>query len=414
MGILLAGDYDRNVYEEISEDDQVVFSDTVFKLAKSHPENFVQQLSWALSDNSDDLFFNESVNGPAACFHSRIWLESWLKTLGKCQKKSLKFLTGKIGGQTIVAIPLVVKFGKFVTCVEFAGQNVSDYNIPIVHQNLEPFLSQAMLNGIMQQIAELFPDADCVDFRKILLNDAAPSKKVVHWQEDTELTHLCALTGDWEHDLSQFIGKSTKKKLKKKLRKLETFGAVTFEDVTATSRRADAAEKLINWKAYQLKDLGAASVYNNAGFCDFLRTTIMEDDSGMVRLFSMNIDDEPIALIYALCLDDCWFLYQMSYTSHEPGKYSPGYHLLLHVMEIACSQNVTMFDFGWGNEAYKHRFATQSKPLYNAFCPLTTKGKLALRLCNSKMAAKNFVKSNKYLQFAAKFGLRTIGKFQTN
>lgn len=414
MGILLAVDYDQNLYEEISEDDQDVFSNAVFKLAKSHPENFVQQLSWKLSDKPDDLFFSESALGPAACFHSRIWLESWLKTLGKCEKTSLQFLTGKMGGQTIIAIPLTVKPGKFVTCVEFAGQNVSDYNIPIVHQNLEPYLSQPMLNAIVQQIAELFPDADCVDFRKVLLDEAAPSKDEVQWQEDAELTHLCALTGDWEHDLSQFIGKSTKKKLKKKLRKLETFGTVTFEDVTAASRRAEAGEKLINWKAHQLKDLGAASVYNNTGFCDFLRATIVEDNSGMVRLFSMNIDDEPIALIYALCFDDYWFLYQMSYTSEEPGKYSPGYQLLLHVMEIACHQNVRMFDFGWGNEAYKHRFATQSKPLYNAFCPLTTKGKLALRLCNSKMSAKNFVKSNRYLQSAAKFGLRTIGKFQTN
>ncbi|MFK8036025.1 MAG: GNAT family N-acetyltransferase [Hyphomicrobiales bacterium] len=414
MGILLAVDYDQNLYEGISEDDQVVFSNAVFKLAKSHPENFVQQLSWKLSDKPDDLFFNESALGPAACFHSRIWLESWLKTLGKCEKTSLQFLTGKMGGQTIIAIPLTVKPGKFVTCVEFAGQNVSDYNIPIVHQNLEPYLSQPMLNAIVQQIAELFPDADCVDFRKVLLDEAAPCKDEVQWQEDAELTHLCALTGDWEHDLSQFIGKSTKKKLKKKLRKLETFGKVTFEDVTAASRRAEAGEKLINWKAHQLKDLGAASVYNNTGFCDFLRATIVEDNSGMVRLFSMNINDEPIALIYALCFDDYWFLYQMSYTSEEPGKYSPGYQLLLHVMEIACHQNVRMFDFGWGNEAYKHRFATQSKPLYNAFCPLTTKGKLALRLCNSKMSAKNFVKTNRHLQSAAKFGLRTIGKFQTN
>ena len=216
MGILLAVDYERALHEEASSDDQVVYSDAVFMLAKSHPESFVNQLSWTLSDNPDELFFTDSALGPAACFHSRIWLESWLKTLGNCEKKSLKFLTGKFGGQTIIAIPLTVKPGKFVTCVEFPGQNVRDYNIPIVHQNHAPFLSQSMLNAILQQIAELFPDADCIDFRKVLLDDAASSKDVVQWQEDAELTHLCVLSGDWDNDLSQLSGKSTKKKLKKK------------------------------------------------------------------------------------------------------------------------------------------------------------------------------------------------------
>lgn len=412
MGVLLAVDYDKQQFEGIFQDDQAIVSGIIFKLAKSQPESFIQQLSWALSDDPADLFFDDIAKGPASCFHSRVWIESWFKTLGRCEKKSIHFATGKIGGQTIIAIPLIVIPGKLVTCVEFAGQNVSDYNVPMVHNQLEPHLSQPLLNAIMQQIAKMIPEADCVHFKKILLDQAGPLHDGVRWQEDAERTHLCVLTGDWDQDLSQFIGSSTKKKLKKKFRKLETFGAVTFEEVTEPARREYAGDKLIGWKAHQLKDLGAASIYENPGFCNFLKTTIRDDESGMVRLFAMNIDNEPIALIYALCFEEYWFLYQMSYTSEEPGKYSPGYHLLLHVMEAACRQNVKMFDFGWGNETYKQRFATQSKPLYNAFQPLTRKGRFALQLCNSKTSAKNLVKSSKHLQSAAKFGLRTIGKFQ--
>lgn len=413
MGILLAADYDLKQFEEISKNDKSIVSGIIFKLAKSQPENFIGQLSWSLSDDSNDLFFNDQARGSAACFHSRIWMESWFKTLGKCEKKSIRFATGKIGGQTIIAIPLMIVPGRFVTCVEFAGQTVSDYSVPMVHKHLEPHLSQELLNAIIQQIAGMFPQADCVDFRKVFLEQANLTNDVIQWQEDPEHTHLCALTGNWDHDLSQFIGKSTSKKLRKKLRKLETFGTVTFEDVRDPSRRYCAGEKLIEWKAHQLKDLGAASVYENPDFCRFLKATIRDDDSGMVRLFSMNIDDEPIALIYALCTQDYWFLYQMSYTPDEPGKYSPGYQLLLHVMETACRQNVKTFDFGWGNESYKRRFATQSKPLYNAFMPLTRKGRLAFQLCKSKRSAKNLIKSNRHLQSAAKFGLRAIGKLQT-
>ncbi|MEP0521578.1 MAG: GNAT family N-acetyltransferase [Hyphomicrobiales bacterium] len=412
MGILLAVDYDQKQFEEISEDDKGIVSGIIFKLAKSQPENFIKQLSWTLSDNPDDLFIDDDAKGPGACFHSRIWMESWSKTLGKCEKKSIRFATGRIGGQTIVAIPLMIVPGTFVTRIEFAGQTVSDYNVPVVHKHLEPHLSQELFDAIIQQIAHMFPNADCVDFRKVFLEHAASKKEVTLWQEDPERTHHCGLTGDWDHDLSQFIGKSTSKKLRKKLRKLETFGTVTFEDVMEPTRRRYAGDKLIQWKARQLKDLGAASVYENTGFCNFLKATICNDDSGMVRLFSMNINNEPIALIYALCLEDYWFLYQMSYTAEEPGKYSPGYHLLLNVMERACRQNVKTFDFGWGNEPYKRRFATQSKSLYNVFRPLTLKGQIAFQLCNSKRVVKNLVKSSQHLQSAAKFALRTIGKLQ--
>lgn len=412
MGILLAVDHDVQSFEKISIDDQTVFSETIFRLAKSHPESFIKQLSWEFSDRIDDLFFDESTQGPAACFHARIWIESWLKTLGRNDRKSIHFVTGKFAGQTVVSMPLIVSPGKFVTCVEFAGQNVSDYNVPNLHTRLEPFVSQAMLEAIMQKVAKLFPNADCIDFRKVLLENTSSASGEVKWQEDAELTHLCKLSGDWDNDVSQFIGKSTTKKLRKKLRKLETFGTVSYEQVTDDCRRKQAGEKLIEWKARQLKDLGAASIYENAGFCSFLRTTIAEDTSGLVRLFSMNIDEEPIALIYALCFENYWFLYQMSYTADEPGKYSPGSQLLLHVMEMACRKNVEVFDFGWGNEIYKRRFATTSKPLYNAFFPITRKGKLAFQICNSKMQIKNFVKSKQTLQSAAKFGLRMLGRWQ--
>ncbi|MEP3277937.1 MAG: GNAT family N-acetyltransferase [Stappiaceae bacterium] len=378
-----------------------------FTLARTEPENFLKQVTWHVSDAIDDMFIEQAAESPASCFHARIWIESWAKSIAADRHVSVKVVVGSISDVPVIAIPMCSISTGLLTSVQFTGQDVCDYNTPIVHRELSFFSSRQLMEYICLEAPHLFSDADCFDLRKCLFEDDMLPEKGALWQEEPDNAHLCHLSGNWEEDLPHFVGKSSRKSLKRKLKKLQSMGDVTFREASTEAHRKLAIEKLIDWKTEQLKDLGAASIFQSRPFCDLLRTAVMEDRSDQVRVFGMYIDEKPVALTLMLCRESRWFLYQTAYTSEEAGKYSPGYLLLLHIMEEASNQNIPIFDFGWGNEAYKARFATFSLCLYRAFVPLSLKGRIARYVLNTVLVAKELAKSNRYTRFAATFMLRT-------
>ena len=234
----------------------------------------------------------------------------------------------------------------------------------------------------------------------------------MRWQEDSEQVHHCSLSGDWEKDLSRFIGKSSRSSLKRKLKKLKALGEVTFGEIETHHAKEHAIGKLCEWKEKQLEELGSANIFSHGPFNNFLKSTVVQDSGGLVRLFGMFIDGKPIALVHMICSSKRWFLYQTAYTTEKERKYSPGYMLMLNVMEEACRKGVPIFDFGWGNEPYKLRFASQSLPLHHAFLSLTIKGQFVRISKNIMERTKKFVKSNYLARSVATLMLRILGSMK--
>lgn len=378
------------------------------------PETLLTRVSWRISDNTDEIFIDPSMESPASCFRAPIWIESWAKTTASDRRVSTKILIGSMSDVPVIAIPMCSISTGLLTRIQFFGQDVCDYNAPVFHQDLAPLSSLQVMDFICREAPRLFPDADCLDLRKCLFEIDEDSGMASRWREEPDSAHLSHLSGNWEEDLSQFVGKSSRKSLKRKLKKLQSMGNVVFREPETAREKELAIKTLIEWKSEQLKQLGTANIFQNRNFRDLLTTAAVDDQSGLVRLFGMYLDDTPIAMTLMLCRDSRWFLYQTAYTADEPGKYSPGYLLLLHIMEQAAGRNVPVFDFGWGNESYKARFATVSQPLYRAYVPLSVKGRIAHHVFNAKIGIKEFVKANKHMHSAATFMLRAAAVLKRN
>ncbi len=370
---------------------------------------FVQNLSWKLSDDLDELHFEGHSSGLENLFNSRWWVDCWIETVARDNDITVKILTGSVAEKTIIAMPLAIKSYRFTTGVQFIAQDVSDYNGILIHQELAQNLSPQLVNKIIEHVGVLFPNADYIDLRKSLLGGFSPLNGKVRWQEDPDQAHHCTLSGDWEKDFSQFIGRTSRRSLKRKLKKLKSIGEVTFGEIETHQAKEHAIGKLCEWKEKQLEELGSANIFSHGPFNNFMKSTV-QDSSSLARLFGMFIDGKPIALIHMICSPKRWFLYQTAYTSEEEGKYSPGFMLLLNVMEEACRKGVPIFDFGWGNEPYKLRFASQSLPLHHAFLPLSLKGHF-IYISKSLMGrVKKFIKSNAHARSAATFVLRIMAR----
>lgn len=300
----------------------------------------VEQISWTISDNVSELLFEGHSADPANIFKTKAWLDPWIKLAQEYQGITVNILLGSIDGKTVVTIPLAVRKRKYTTSAKFVAQDVCDYNGLIIHKDLDQSLSPHLINRLIEQIGHELPTVDYLDLRKVLLRDFSPVNNRIQWQEDLEKSHLAELSGNWENDVDQFIGGSSRKSLKRKLKKLDKMGQVTFAEITELKEKGKAIKRLCEWKSGQLQELGPANIFEYGMFSDFLISSVTNDDSNLVRLFGMFVDDKPIALIHMLCTNDRWFLYQTAYTPEAAGKNSPGQMLMLDVLERACRENV--------------------------------------------------------------------------
>jgi CelD/BcsL family acetyltransferase involved in cellulose biosynthesis len=79
--------------------------------------------------------------------------------------------------------------------------------------------------------------------------------------------------------------------------------------------------------------------------------------SGWVRLFSLNADGRPIALLYCFLYADRYYYYQAGWEP-ELAKYHLGLVLMHKAVQHAIQEGAAVFDFLRGEESYKARWAT--------------------------------------------------------
>jgi CelD/BcsL family acetyltransferase involved in cellulose biosynthesis len=79
---------------------------------------------------------------------------------------------------------------------------------------------------------------------------------------------------------------------------------------------------------------------------------------GWMTLSQLRLAERPIAWHYGFQFARHWFYYLPTFDSSF-GEYSPGFNLLLRIIEDACESEETDFvDLGLGDESYKKRLAT--------------------------------------------------------
>jgi CelD/BcsL family acetyltransferase involved in cellulose biosynthesis len=82
---------------------------------------------------------------------------------------------------------------------------------------------------------------------------------------------------------------------------------------------------------------------------------------GWITLSQLRLAERPVAWHYGFQFARHWFYYLPTFDASF-GEYSPGFRLLLQLIEEACESAETDFvDLGLGDESYKKRLATTAK-----------------------------------------------------
>ncbi len=175
--------------------------------------------------------------------------------------------------------------------------------------------------------------------------------------------------------LDAHFSRATQKKLRKKARKLEVFGAVAH--VRAQGAEAQRVlDALFAHKAAQARARGEPDEFARADVKDLLRRLAGGDDPVM-EMHALMAGERVAATFGALRRDGRLSGLVVSYDgAPEVAAASPGEWLLIEVVKDAIARGFQTLDLGVGQSRYKGEICEIEEALFDSAFPVTPIGRL--------------------------------------
>jgi CelD/BcsL family acetyltransferase involved in cellulose biosynthesis len=217
-----------------------------------------------------------------------------------------------------------------------------------------------------------------------------------------------SLHTDFEDVLAQVNRKRRRKKFRNAERALIDAGGY---DVTV-AETADEARALLDLffdqKAGRLAEQGLTDPFATQTVRSFLHSLAAESlqsDVKTLQLWALRLRSDPsaVAAIVGLSAIDGRFTAQFgSIDDTVAPNVSVGELLYHHIIERCCGPEAKVFDFGIGDQAYKHSWCDIERVHYDVHIPLTPVGKMLCAALRQATAAKRAIKQRPALEKEAR------------
>jgi CelD/BcsL family acetyltransferase involved in cellulose biosynthesis len=204
------------------------------------------------------------------------------------------------------------------------------------------------------------------------------------------------LAGDWEEFESQMNAKE-RRDLGRRRRRLDELGTVSVQEVTSVSGLDGLLDEAIevegsSWKERRGTAIGAAA--RTAGF--YTEVAHWAARNGWLRLTFLRLDDKPLAMSLALCVDGVHYGLKTGYDASY-ARYVPGLLLMHEIMRSAFATGLTRVEMLGEDDAYKRIWCddVRERVGLQVFAP-------------SLGGAASWVAFTRLRPLAAKFGARRV------
>jgi CelD/BcsL family acetyltransferase involved in cellulose biosynthesis len=297
----------------------------------------------------------EASSSTSPIFASHEWSKTWWQHFGAESKLLLGAV--KRAGRTIGIAPLLLEN----SVASFIGDsNVCDYLDFLVEPGEEETFCKAVLDNLAAQkitrlsLAPLRPDS-------VVLNSLTKAAERQGWLASCskeDVTVELDLPGTWEDYLQMLSGKQ-RHEIKRKRRRLDEEGELTYRTSTDASRHdVDIFLKLFQDSR---EDKAAFLTSRMEAFFRALATAMAR--RGLLRLNFLELEKRVVAA--TMCFDhrDTVYLYNSGY---EPdyGWLSVGVISKALCIRDSIERKKKRLDFLKGGEPYKHHLGGSELPLY--------------------------------------------------
>ena len=251
--------------------------------------------------------------------------------------------------------------------LQFAGANLGDLFHPVCAEAAE----EAVITACAAGLGERRRDWNIAVLHHVLTEDAwpnifaaaSPTPLALVRDATVPLPYLPLAGLDWDAFLAARSA-SLRKALSYELRRLERSHVVTFSRATRAEHVPARMERFLSlhdlrWSLRGGSSLGTARAHAFLG--DFAAAAF---DAGWLRLWSMEIDESPVAAWLGWRIGRRYAFFQSGF---DPAwsRHSPGLLLVAHTIRQAIEEGAEEYDMLLGDEAYKERFRPERREVQN-------------------------------------------------
>ncbi len=284
------------------------------------------------------------------------WQRSWWESQG-CGK--LLLVVAERDGKTVALAPLYADSGM----IFFAGSRLADYLDFIGNIS-----DSEVLGALLETARESISDFVGFRFYKVLGNSptAAGLQEVAG-----RLGLQCSEGKTWSApalDLAAQIesGKAATEKysLLRHERYFQREGSVKVRHLCDGDAIRPHLEEFFEQHISRWADTPSPSIFLDPVWRNYFETlTRIAARTGWLRFTRIEWADRPIAFHFGFCYRGSYFWYKPTFAI-DLARRSPGEVLLRQLLLAAIAEGATVFDFGLGDEPFKHRFATRIRHVH--------------------------------------------------
>src|SRR3954471_2829045 len=107
--------------------------------------------------------------GDCTPFQTFDWLSAWQRHIGSLTHVAPAIVTGRCGGEILFLLPLAVERGTFVRRLNFLGQELCDYNAPLLARAFSQYVTPDRFGGIWRDVLALIQSCPALRHDMVVL-----------------------------------------------------------------------------------------------------------------------------------------------------------------------------------------------------------------------------------------------------
>jgi len=332
-------------------------------------------------------------------YQSYDWVSAWYDTLGKAQGIEALIAVVRKEGKAVALLPMGLESSAGIRTLAFLGHQNGNQNTGCWDADFYARASSEEMRDLLVRLSRE-ASADLLVLHNVpetwygrphpfVLKGAVTSPSPVFMR---------ALPSDFATLFAQTHSKSSRKKLLRKQRLLREAGDYRAAKAQTRQEISDGLAAFLEQRAKRAAKAGIPNAFSTPVARDFLSRLLASDaEDRLVDVWFLETGG-AIRSTY-LCIEYAGTIYSYSNSiSHDDMEAnSPGRILFMEIMNHACAdKNLTMLDFGLGEEPYKTSWA-DPVPLKDSLLAVTWKGSLQKDLARLRTRVKSAVRNSTFL-----------------
>jgi CelD/BcsL family acetyltransferase involved in cellulose biosynthesis len=278
----------------------------------------------------------------------------------------------------------------------FCGRHAT-FGTTLWRSDIAASLTEPDLRAILHQIAESEIDALVLLNQPESCNGLANPLRLLPCQPSPDDTYGIALSGSGPEVIARHLNPETRRKFRRKERHLAKLPGFRYARAASGADVDRYVDAFMTQKSARLSARGIRNAFAEPGVEQFLHAACrhgLESGEPLIEIHALHSDDEVLALYLGIRDGECFSAMFNSYTLSEHARRSPGFTLLLKMVEDCARRGFRSLNLGAGTAAYKSALCDIRGRHFDSFIGLTLRGRALALSLRAAYRLKGLIKRN--------------------